>query len=122
MYSGALFIQQAIGWNLYLSVGLLLGMTVLSTIAGGLAAVIYTDTLQAIIMLVGAILLLILGKENPVVRSLFKQTRSSWPMQQASTWKKSGPYLNMNTVFPEDRNSHYEDETVLSLSWEFLYS
>ena len=34
MYSGALFIQQAIGWNLYLAVFLLLGMTVLSTLTG----------------------------------------------------------------------------------------
>ncbi|CAD5115201.1 DgyrCDS4196 [Dimorphilus gyrociliatus] len=61
MYSGALFIQQAIGWNLYLSVALLLAMTILSTLTGGLAAVIYTDTLQCVIMILGALVLFILG-------------------------------------------------------------
>lgn len=61
MYSGALFIQQAIGWNLYISVALLLAMTILSTLTGGLAAVIYTDTLQCIIMILGALVLFILG-------------------------------------------------------------
>ena len=34
MYSGALFIKQAIGWNLYVSIALLLVMTVVSTLAG----------------------------------------------------------------------------------------
>ncbi|ELU01228.1 hypothetical protein CAPTEDRAFT_177168 [Capitella teleta] len=61
MYSGALFIQQAIGWNIYLSVFLLLAMTVLSTIAGGLAAVIYTDTLQCFIMILGALVVFVTG-------------------------------------------------------------
>ena len=34
MYSGALFIKQAIGWNLYLSIAILLAMTIVSTLAG----------------------------------------------------------------------------------------
>ncbi|XP_076354799.1 sodium/mannose cotransporter SLC5A10-like isoform X2 [Tachypleus tridentatus] len=54
LYSGAVFIQQALRWNLYLSVLLLLLMTSVCTVSGGLAAVIYTDTLQFFIMLVGA--------------------------------------------------------------------
>ena len=34
MYSGALFIQQSVGWNLYLSILFLLGITALCTVSG----------------------------------------------------------------------------------------
>uniref|UniRef100_A0A8D0GFR2 Sodium/mannose cotransporter SLC5A10 n=1 Tax=Sphenodon punctatus TaxID=8508 RepID=A0A8D0GFR2_SPHPU len=57
LYSGALFVQVCLGWNLYLSTVLMLVVTALYTIAGGLAAVIYTDTLQTLIMIVGASIL-----------------------------------------------------------------
>uniref|UniRef100_A0A671V1Q8 Sodium/mannose cotransporter SLC5A10 n=1 Tax=Sparus aurata TaxID=8175 RepID=A0A671V1Q8_SPAAU len=59
LYSGALFIQVCLGWNLYLSTVLMLVVTAFYTIAGGLAAVIYTDTLQTFVMIVGAIILTI---------------------------------------------------------------
>ncbi|ROL42954.1 Sodium/myo-inositol cotransporter 2 [Anabarilius grahami] len=58
MYAGAVFIQQALQWNMYLAVILLLGITALYTIAGGLAAVIYTDAVQTVIMVVGALILM----------------------------------------------------------------
>ncbi|CAF92731.1 unnamed protein product, partial [Tetraodon nigroviridis] len=85
LYSGALFIQVCLGWNLYLSTVLMLVVTALYTIAGkppnvqqrfrvlaegfsylvvisgGLAAVIYTDTLQTFVMIVGAIILTIMA-------------------------------------------------------------
>ncbi|XP_058495895.1 sodium/mannose cotransporter SLC5A10 isoform X2 [Solea solea] len=59
LFSGALFVQVCLGWNLYLSTVLMLVVTALYTIAGGLAAVIYTDTLQTFIMIIGAIILTI---------------------------------------------------------------
>ncbi|KAM9454691.1 sodium/mannose cotransporter SLC5A10 [Clarias gariepinus] len=59
LYSGALFIQVCLGWNLYLSTVLMLVVTAFYTIAGGLAAVIYTDTLQTFIMIIGAVVLTI---------------------------------------------------------------
>ncbi|XP_038619096.1 sodium/glucose cotransporter 5 isoform X1 [Tachyglossus aculeatus] len=59
LYSGALFVQICLGWNLYLSTVLMLVVTALYTIAGGLAAVIYTDALQTLIMLIGAVILAI---------------------------------------------------------------
>ncbi|XP_041085598.1 sodium/glucose cotransporter 5-like [Polyodon spathula] len=59
LYSGALFVQVCLGWNLYVSTVLMLVVTALYTIAGGLAAVIYTDTLQTFIMIIGAIILTI---------------------------------------------------------------
>lgn len=85
MYAGALFIQMALHWNIYLAVVLLLAITVLYTVAGdflhhllsfrhsgaaqilfsprscvpgGLAAVIYTDAAQTAIMLVGSLILM----------------------------------------------------------------
>ncbi|XP_067298966.1 solute carrier family 5 member 3a [Pseudorasbora parva] len=58
LYSGALFIQESLGWNLYVSIILLITMTALLTVTGGLAAVIYTDTLQAFLMISGALCLM----------------------------------------------------------------
>uniref|UniRef100_A0A667Z3Z5 Sodium/myo-inositol cotransporter 2 n=1 Tax=Myripristis murdjan TaxID=586833 RepID=A0A667Z3Z5_9TELE len=59
MYAGAVFIQQALQWNIYLAVILLLFITALYTVAGGLAAVIYTDAVQTGIMLAGALTLMV---------------------------------------------------------------
>uniref|UniRef100_A0A3P8RKQ6 Sodium/myo-inositol cotransporter 2 n=1 Tax=Astatotilapia calliptera TaxID=8154 RepID=A0A3P8RKQ6_ASTCA len=58
MYAGALFIQLALQWNIYLAVVLLLLVTAIYTVAGGLAAVIYTDAAQTAIMLAGALTLM----------------------------------------------------------------
>ncbi|XP_074520445.1 sodium/myo-inositol cotransporter-like [Halichoeres trimaculatus] len=57
LYAGALFIQESLGWNLYLSIILLITMTALLTVTGGLVAVIYTDTVQAVLMISGALCL-----------------------------------------------------------------
>uniref|UniRef100_A0A674IVW7 Sodium/glucose cotransporter 4-like n=1 Tax=Terrapene triunguis TaxID=2587831 RepID=A0A674IVW7_9SAUR len=54
IFSGALFIQVSLGWNLYLSTVILLAVTAVYTIAGGLTAVMYTDVLQTVIMVLGA--------------------------------------------------------------------
>nr|XP_020843363.1 sodium/glucose cotransporter 4 isoform X2 [Phascolarctos cinereus] len=61
IFSGALFIQVSLGWNLYLSTVILLVVTAIYTIAGGLTAVIYTDALQTVIMVGGALVLMFLG-------------------------------------------------------------
>ncbi|NXM61408.1 SC5A9 protein, partial [Illadopsis cleaveri] len=64
IFAGALFIQVSLGWNLYLSTVLLLAVTAVYTIFGGLTAVIYTDLLQTIIMVVGAFILMFIGFEK----------------------------------------------------------
>lgn len=61
LYAGALFIQESLGWNLYLSVFLLISMTALLTVTGGLVAVMYTDALQAVLMIGGALTLTIMS-------------------------------------------------------------
>uniref|UniRef100_A0A8B9JFY2 Solute carrier family 5 member 9 n=1 Tax=Astyanax mexicanus TaxID=7994 RepID=A0A8B9JFY2_ASTMX len=61
IFSGALFIQESLGWDLYVSTVVLLVVTALYTIAGGLTAVIYTDALQTVIMVVGAFVLMFIA-------------------------------------------------------------
>ncbi|XP_071167276.1 sodium/glucose cotransporter 4-like isoform X1 [Mytilus edulis] len=61
MYAGSIFIQQAVGWDLYTGVIVLLAISAIYTISGGLKAVIYTDTLQTVIMVAGAIVLMVLA-------------------------------------------------------------
>uniref|UniRef100_A0A8C5A8U1 Solute carrier family 5 member 2 n=1 Tax=Gadus morhua TaxID=8049 RepID=A0A8C5A8U1_GADMO len=53
MFSGAVFIQQALGWNIYVAVIALLSITALYTITGGLAALMYTDMVQTLVIIVG---------------------------------------------------------------------
>ncbi|XP_074057184.1 solute carrier family 5 member 4-like isoform X4 [Macrotis lagotis] len=57
MFSGAVFINVALGVDLYLAIFILLAITGIFTVAGGLASVIYTDVLQTVIMLVGSFIL-----------------------------------------------------------------
>ncbi|EDL30682.1 solute carrier family 5 (sodium/glucose cotransporter), member 9, isoform CRA_a [Mus musculus] len=77
IFSGALFIQMALGWNLYLSTVILLVVTAVYTIAGGLTAVIYTDALQTVIMVGGALVLMFLGFQEvgwyPGLQQLYRQ-------------------------------------------------
>ncbi|XP_022084854.1 sodium/glucose cotransporter 4-like [Acanthaster planci] len=61
MYAGIIIIQQALGWNIYICIGILLVLTTVYTMAGGLTAVIYTDALQAVIMIGGAFILMIIA-------------------------------------------------------------
>ncbi|XP_034954509.1 sodium/glucose cotransporter 1 [Zootoca vivipara] len=64
IFSGAIFIKEAMGLNIYVAIIILLTITALYTITGGLAAVIYTDTLQTFIMLVGSIVLTVFAFEE----------------------------------------------------------
>ncbi|XP_035690335.1 sodium/glucose cotransporter 4-like isoform X1 [Branchiostoma floridae] len=57
IFAGAVFIQQSLKWDLYLAVVLLLAITAVYTVLGGLSAVIWTDTAQTVIMIAGAFVL-----------------------------------------------------------------
>ena len=76
LFSGALFIKSALGFEgetgLYISVLILLALAALFTIGGGLTAVIYTDFVQAILMVLGSIILTALGKmlQNWTIRNI----------------------------------------------------
>ncbi|XP_076336379.1 sodium/mannose cotransporter SLC5A10-like isoform X3 [Tachypleus tridentatus] len=61
LYAGAIFIEQCVKWNLYVSVVVLLIVAGVFTIAGGLTAVMWTDFVQTILMIVGAFALMIIS-------------------------------------------------------------
>ncbi|XP_074854307.1 sodium/glucose cotransporter 2 isoform X2 [Carettochelys insculpta] len=58
MFSGAVFIQQALGWDIYVAVIALLIITAIYTVTGGLAALMYTDTVQTFVIIAGAFILM----------------------------------------------------------------
>ncbi|KAK3744169.1 hypothetical protein QZH41_018843, partial [Actinostola sp. cb2023] len=61
IYAGSLFLYEAVGWNVYISAAVVLAITAIYTLLGGLMAVIFTDVFQCAIMLIGAIVLSILS-------------------------------------------------------------
>ncbi|XP_022248089.1 sodium/glucose cotransporter 4-like [Limulus polyphemus] len=61
LFAGAIFIEQSLNWNLYISVCVLLAVAAIFTIAGGLSAVIWTDFVQTILMIVGSLALMVLS-------------------------------------------------------------
>ncbi|XP_069121206.1 sodium/myo-inositol cotransporter 2-like isoform X2 [Argopecten irradians] len=61
LYAGAIFIEQSLKWDIYWSIMLLLGVAAIFTITGGLTAVIWTDFVQTIIMIIGATVLMVLS-------------------------------------------------------------
>ena len=46
LFSGSIFMEMALGWKKMASCGVLLLLTALLTVAGGLSAVMYTDAAQ----------------------------------------------------------------------------
>src|ERR687897_1263391 len=61
LYAGALVLRQVVGWDFYTSAAVMVITTGIYTVFGGLAAVIYTELLQAIVLLAGAIALTLIG-------------------------------------------------------------
>uniref|UniRef100_A0A3B3CX78 Sodium/glucose cotransporter 1 n=1 Tax=Oryzias melastigma TaxID=30732 RepID=A0A3B3CX78_ORYME len=78
MFSGAIFINQALGLNIYVAVIALLLITAIYTVTGGLAAVIYTDTLQTIIMVVGSFILMGFGDCSALPVRQESLSRKGW--------------------------------------------
>jgi SSS family solute:Na+ symporter len=64
LYAGALVLREVVGWDFYTSAIVMVVTTGVYTIFGGLAAVIYTELLQAVVLLIGAIVLTLLGLEQ----------------------------------------------------------
>ena len=61
LYAGALVLRATVGWDFYTSAAVMVITTGIYTVFGGLAAVIYTELLQAVILLGGAITLTVIG-------------------------------------------------------------
>ncbi|HUP25178.1 MAG TPA: sodium:solute symporter [Thermoanaerobaculia bacterium] len=61
LYAGALLLRFTLGWDFYTSAIVIVVITGVYTIAGGLAAVIYTEVMQAVVLIGGAAMLTIIG-------------------------------------------------------------
>src|SRR3954451_1488939 len=61
LYAAGVVLERVVGWNPLTAALILVVLTGIYTIAGGLAAVIYTDLVQTIILLIGAVILTFLG-------------------------------------------------------------
>ncbi|XP_037093501.1 sodium/myo-inositol cotransporter 2-like [Pollicipes pollicipes] len=65
LYAGALFIQRAMQWEgdlgLYLAIIVLLAIAAIFTIFGGLTAVIWTDFVQTVLMIIGSLILCVMS-------------------------------------------------------------
>ena len=106
LFSGSLFIKMALQWDMPAAIALLIALTAFCTIGGGLTAVIYTDTIQALIMCFGGIALMILafievgGIENLFVRymeaipALIPENSTCAYPSQSSLYIMKGPLNN----------------------------
>jgi SSS family solute:Na+ symporter len=61
LYAGGIVIRAVTGWNFYTAAIVLIVVTGLYTIFGGLRAVVYTEVLQAIVLILGSITLMAIG-------------------------------------------------------------
>jgi len=61
IFAGAVVMKTVLGWNTWASSLILLALTAAYTTVGGLAAVVYTEVLQSIILVVGCLALLWYG-------------------------------------------------------------
>jgi solute:Na+ symporter, SSS family len=61
LYAASVVLERVAGWSLWKTAVILVIATGIYTIAGGLAAVIYTDTVQTLILITGAVALTLIG-------------------------------------------------------------
>src|SRR5256886_5641004 len=64
LYAARMVLERVVGWSPLTAAVMLVVATGVYTIAGGLAAVIYTDLVQTLILLAGAIALTIIGLDK----------------------------------------------------------
>ncbi len=64
LYAGSLLLEKLLGWDFYFSAILMVLLTGVYTVAGGLRAVIYTELVQAVVLILGALTLTLLGLQE----------------------------------------------------------
>jgi SSS family solute:Na+ symporter len=64
IFAGALVLQAVLGWSMWKSALALVVATGVYTVAGGLAAVIYTEVMQTVVLIVGALALMFIGLDQ----------------------------------------------------------
>jgi SSS family solute:Na+ symporter len=61
LLASAKMMTQIVGWDLWVCIAITAGLVGVYTVSGGLAAVVYTDVLQCIVMIAGCLLVLVIG-------------------------------------------------------------
>jgi solute:Na+ symporter, SSS family len=61
LYAGALVLRAVLGWDFLTSASVMVIATGIYTVFGGLSAVIYTELLQAVVLIAGAVALTLIG-------------------------------------------------------------
>ncbi len=84
LFAGGILLNQILGWNMITSAIVMVVITGIYTIAGGLSAVIYTELLQTVILIGGAALLTLLGLREV---GGFQGLRASLPSDFFSMFK-----------------------------------
>lgn len=64
LFAGGILIREIVGWDYMTSAILLVVATGIYTVSGGLAAVIYTDVFQAVLLVLGAIVITVIGLDK----------------------------------------------------------
>jgi SSS family solute:Na+ symporter len=64
LYAAAIVLERVVGWSPLTAAFILVIATGIYTIAGGLAAVIYTDLVQTLILIFGAVILTVIGLDR----------------------------------------------------------
>lgn len=64
LFAGGILIREIVGWDYMTSAILLVVATGIYTVTGGLAAVIYTDVFQAILLILGAVVITVIGLDQ----------------------------------------------------------
>src|SRR5438876_6769986 len=64
LYAAGIVLERVVGWNPLTAALILVIATGVYTIAGGLAAVIYTDLVQTLILIAGAVILTVIGLDK----------------------------------------------------------
>src|SRR6266581_712917 len=64
LYAAGIVLERVVGWNPLTAALILVIATGVYTVAGGLAAVIYTDLVQTLILIAGAVILTVIGLDR----------------------------------------------------------
>ncbi|XP_070203894.1 sodium/glucose cotransporter 4-like isoform X2 [Littorina saxatilis] len=107
LYSGAIFLTLALpDLNLYVAIIILLAVAAIFTIGGGLTAVIWTDAIQTIIMVIGAVILMIMSFiEIGGYEQLQQKFLKAYPNTTIQNWDNKS-YAYTKCGVPPDNSWH----------------
>jgi SSS family solute:Na+ symporter len=86
LYAGAIVVRAVTGLGMWTSATVIVVATGVYTIAGGLRAVIYTEVMQTLVLIVGSLFLTVLGLQAV---GGFSGLQASVPVDFFSMWKPS---------------------------------